>query len=208
MVHGAPALERSAGQRSGDAGRQQMFHHLRRSCSTAMIYSLIDVTGFDWAALSAARYAGLDAVPEMINHALRVLEDLLEEVDHACTFTLANGPLTGDDVVASVNALLPKYCQVSGLEPVASWSTMVREALPGLFVPGRQPQAWAEQSPARELAEALTEWALALMARLWPDSAESWALTVNTTDWYEAAYVDLVVRASDRVWLLHLGVSD
>lgn len=46
------------------------------------------------------------------------------------------------------------------------------------------------------------------MGRLWPDSAESWALTVDTRDWYEAAYVDLVVRVADRVWLLHLGVSD
>jgi hypothetical protein len=170
--------------------------------------SLIDVTRFDWAALSAARNARLDAVPEMIGHALRVLEDLLEEVDHACTFTLADGPLTDDDVVASVNALLPKHCQVSGLEPVASWSTLVRATLPGLFVPGRQPQAWAEQSTARELAEALTDWAVALMGRLWPASAESWTLTVNARDWYEAAYVDLVVRGSDRVWLLHLGVTD
>lgn len=101
-----------------------------------MITSLIDVTGFDWAALSAARNARLDAVPEMISHALRVLEDLLEEVDHACTFTLVDGPLTDDDVVASVNALLPKHCRVSELEPVSSWSILVREALPGLFVRG------------------------------------------------------------------------
>ncbi|MEU4482497.1 hypothetical protein AB0F68_31205 [Micromonospora sp. NPDC023966] len=166
------------------------------------------MTEFDWATLSAARNARLDAVPDMIRHALRVLEDLLEEVDHACTFTLLNGPLIDDDVVASVNALLPKHCRVAGLESVSSWSTLVREALPGLFVPGRQPQAWAEPSAARELAEALTDWAVALMARLWPDSAESWALTVHTDDWYEAAYVDLVVRAGDQVWLLHLGVSD
>ena len=108
--------------------------------------SLIDVTGFDWAALSAARNARLDAVPEMINHALQVLEDLLEEADHACTFTLVDGPLTDDDVAAAVNALLPKHFWVAGLEPVNSWSMLVREALPGLFVPGRQPHAWAEQS--------------------------------------------------------------
>src|SRR6266545_1474735 len=149
--------------------------------------SLIDVTGFDWAALSAARNARLDAVPEMINHALQVLEDLLEEADHACTFTLVDGPLTDDDVAAAVNALLPKHFWVAGLEPVNSWSM---------------------QSAAQELAEALTDWAVALMGRLWPDSAESWVLTVTTRDWYEAAYVDLVVRVDDRVWLLHLGVTD
>ncbi len=63
-------------------------------------------------------------------------------------------------------------------------------------------------SAAQELAEALTDWAVALMGRLWPDSAESWVLTVTTRDWYEAAYVDLVVRVDDRVWLLHLGVTD
>jgi hypothetical protein len=91
---------------------------------------------------------------------------------------------------------------------VGSWSAFVREVLPGFFVPGRQPQAWADQSAARELAEALRDWVLALMARLWPDSAECWDLTVNAADWYEAAYVDLVVRLPDRVWLLHLGVSD
>lgn len=176
--------------------------------SLEMIISLVDVTGFDWAALWAARNARLDAVPEMIGHALRVLEDLMEEPDHACTFTLADGPLTDDDVVASVNALLPKRCRVSGLEPVTSWSTRVREALPGLFVPGRQPHAWAEHAPARELAEALADWAVALMRRLWSDSAGAWALTVDTRDWYEAFYVDLVVRVQDRIWLLHLGVSD
>jgi hypothetical protein len=103
-----------------------------------------------------------------------------------------------------VNALLPKGCRVSALEPVASWFTLVRETLPGFFVPGPQPHAWA----AQDLAEALTGWAVALMGRLWPDAAESWALTVDARNWYEAAYVDLVVRTGDRVWLLHLGVSD
>nr|WP_152332327.1 hypothetical protein [Micromonospora purpureochromogenes] len=166
------------------------------------------MTGFDWATLSAVSNARLDAVPAMVGHALRVLEDLLEEVDHACTFTLVNGPLTDDDVVASVNALLPRQCRVSGLEPVNSWSTLVREALPGLFMPTRQPSAWADQSSARDLAETLTDWAVALMGRLWADSAESWAVTVDTDDWYEAAYVDLVVREGDDIWLLHLGVSD
>ncbi|MFG3299709.1 hypothetical protein [Micromonospora chersina] len=166
------------------------------------------MTGFDWAGLSAVSNARLDAVPEMVGHALRVLEDLLEEADHACTFTLVNGPLTDHDVVTSVDALLPRRCRVSRLEPVTSWSTLVREALPGLFIPTRQPRAWAEQSPARDLAEALTQWTLALLGRLWADSAESWSLTVDTDDWYEAAYVDLVVREGDELWLLHLGVSD
>jgi hypothetical protein len=175
--------------------------------STAMT-SLTDVTEFDWPALSAARDARLDAVPEMIGHALRVLEDLLEVADHVCTFTLADGPLMNDDLVASVNALLPKDCRVAELKPVHSWSRLVHEALPGLFIPGRQPQAWAEHSAARQLAEALADWAVALMGRLWPDSAESWTLTVHTDGWYEAAYVDLVVRVDDRVWLLHLGVTD
>lgn len=170
--------------------------------------SLIDMAAFDWSALSAARDARPDALPEMIGHALRVLEDLLEVADHACTFTLTDGPLTHDDVVASVNALLPKHCRVAELERVSSWSTLVRETLPGLFIPGRQPQAWAEQSAARQLAEALADWAVALMGRLWPNSAESWILTVQASGWYEAAYVDLVVRVDDRVWLLHLGVTD
>ena len=173
-----------------------------------MITSLIEVTGFDWAELSAARNARLDAVPEMISHALRVLEDLLEEADHVCTFTLVDGPLTDDDVTAAVNSLLPKRCVVSGMQPVSPWTMLVREALPEFFVPARQRQAWAEESAARELAEALADWAVALMGRIWPDSAESWALTVNAHDWYEASYVDLVVRVADRVWLLHLGVSD
>jgi hypothetical protein len=144
----------------------------------------------------------------MIRHALRVLEDLLEEADHACTFTLDYGPLADGDVATAVNALLPRRCRVAGLEPVSSWSELVREALPGLFLPGRQPEAWAGRSAPRELAEAVTDWAVALMGRLWPESAESWAVTVDARDWYEAAYVDLAVRVSDRVWLLHLGVSD
>jgi hypothetical protein len=173
-----------------------------------VISSLIDVTRFDWGGLSAARNARLDAVPQMIRHALVVLEDLLEEADHACTFTLEDGPLTDGDLVASVNALLPERCRVLGLEPVSSWSAFVREVLPGFFVPGRQPQAWADRSAPRELVEALRDWVLALMERLWPDSAECWDLTVSAADWYEAAYVDLVVRLPDRVWLLHLGVSD
>ncbi|GAB3352279.1 hypothetical protein RMN56_27540 [Micromonospora halotolerans] len=91
---------------------------------------------------------------------------------------------------------------------MTSWSTLVREALPGLFVPARQPEAWAPESAARQVADGLADWVLALMRRLWPESAEAWTLTVDTGDWYEAAYVDLVVRVPDRVWLLHLGVGD
>lgn len=166
------------------------------------------MTDFDWSGLSAARIARLDAVPKMIGHALSALEDLLEDADHVCTFTLTDGPVVNDDLVASVDSLLPKHCRVSGLEPANSWSTVVRETLPGLFVPSRQPHAWAENAAPRELTEALADWVVALMGRLWPDSAESWTLTVNARDWYEAAYVDLVVRADDRIWLLHLGVSD
>ena len=169
---------------------------------------LIAVTGFELAELAAARNARLDAVPEMARRALRVLEDLLEEADHACTFTLEDGPLTDGDVSASVNALLPKGCRVAALEPVTSWPTVVRAALPGLFVPGRQPEAWAEHATGRHLAEGLADWAVALMGRLWPAAAECWSLTVSTRGWYEAAYVDLVVRTGDRVWLLHLGVTD
>ena len=170
--------------------------------------SLIDVTGFDWAELSAVRYARPEAVPEMVRRALRVLEDLMEDADHACTFTLADCPLIDDDVPAAVNSLLPKGCRVAGLEPVPSWAPVVRSALPAFFVPINQPRAWVERSTPRELVEALADWAVALMRRGWPDSAESWALTVYTSTWYEADYVDLVVRVDDRIWLLHLGVSD
>ena len=170
--------------------------------------SLIDVTGFDWAELSAVRYARPDAVPEMIRRALRVLEDLMEDADHACTFTLVDCPLIDDDLTMAVNTLLPNGCRVAGLEPVTSWAEQVRSALPAFFVPINQARAWAERSIARELVEALADWVVALMRRGWPDSAEAWALTVYTTTWYEADYVDLVVRADDRMWLLHLGVSD
>jgi hypothetical protein len=166
------------------------------------------VTGDDWAALSAARQARLDAVPEMIRHALRVLEDLLEEADHACTFTLQEAPLTAGGVAATVQTMLPPRCEVAALTPAAAWSTVVGAALPGFFVPSRQPDAWAQRAAPRMLAEGLSAWIVALLSRLWPDRAEAWELTVRSRDWYEAAYVDLVVRVEDRVWLLHLGVSD
>ncbi|MFC4997954.1 hypothetical protein ACFPIJ_08950 [Dactylosporangium cerinum] len=166
------------------------------------------MTGFEWATLSAARQARIDAVPEMVRHALRVLEDLLEEADHACTFTLDVAPLTVDGVAATVAAMLPQRCEVAALVPVPDWPEAVGAALPGFFVPGRQPQAWERGAAPRVLAEALAGWVVALLARLWPHDAEAWELTVRTRDWYEAAYVDLVVRVEGRVWLLHLGVSD
>lgn len=162
------------------------------------------MTGFDWTTVGAVRNARLDAVPDMIDHALRILEDLLEEADHACTFTLVDRACTDDDVAAAVNALLPKYCRVSRLEPLASWAALVQDALPGLFLPS----AWVGRPEPRELAEGVANWCVALMRRLWPDDAESWSVTVQADDWYEAAYVDLAVRTSGRVWLLHLGVTD
>ncbi|MEV4510382.1 hypothetical protein AB0K00_15620 [Dactylosporangium sp. NPDC049525] len=166
------------------------------------------MTGFDWATLSAARNARLDAVPDMVRHALRVLEDVVEEADHACTFTLDAAPLAADGVTATVNTLLPLRCEVAALAPVADWSTVVGAALPGFFVPTRQPQAWAAQAAPRVLADALAAWVVALLSRLWPAEAEAWELTVQSRDWYEAAYVDVVVRVDATVWLLHLGVSD
>lgn len=166
------------------------------------------MTGFDWATLSAARNARIDAVPDMVRHALRVLEDLLEETDHACTFTLDEAPPAAAGVAATVNLLLPQRCEVAALAPAQDWPAVVGAALPGFFVPSRQPQAWAPPAAPRVLAEALSAWVVALLSRLWPAGAEAWELTVQSRDWYEAAYVDVVVRTDDRVWLLHLGVSD
>src|SRR5512138_67042 len=77
------------------------------------------VMSFDCSTLWAAQHARTDAVPEMINHVLTVLADLLEETNHACEFSLATGPLTDQDVAESVNALLPSSCRVSGLERVS-----------------------------------------------------------------------------------------
>ncbi|GGR99006.1 hypothetical protein GCM10010169_49510 [Micromonospora fulviviridis] len=57
--------------------------HRAQPALLAVLVSLTDVIGFNWAVLSAVRDARPDAVPEMVRHALRVLEDLLEEVDHA-----------------------------------------------------------------------------------------------------------------------------
>jgi hypothetical protein len=166
------------------------------------------VMSFDWSSLQAAQRARADAVPEMINHALMVLADVLEETNLACEFALKTGPLIDRDVTQSVNTLLPSHCRVQGLEWVPRWRVPVGDALPGLFLPTRQPDAWAEGTPARTLAETLTEWAVALMSRLWPDDAECWNLTVETDAWYAAAYVDVVINHQEQVWLLHLGVTD
>lgn len=169
--------------------------------------TLADVTAFDWTALQAVRDATADEIPEMVDRALRFLEDLLVGINHVCTFTLTSGPLLGD-VTTGVNALLPKDCAVSRLAPVSSWPALVDAALPGLFLPGEPAYAWAEKMPARQLAEAVAGWVVALLRRLWPGSVQSWELTVDTRQWYEGVYVDLVVRRDDRVWLLHLGLSD
>ncbi|GAA2660967.1 hypothetical protein [Paractinoplanes durhamensis] len=163
---------------------------------------------FDWSSLPAAQGAGPEAVPEMINHALTVLADLLEEGDLACEFSLVSGSLIDGDVAESVNALLPSLCRVQGLQWVQSWRTPVGDALPGLFLPTRQADAWGQGAPARALVDSLTYWVMALMGRLWPDDAECWSLTVETDDWYAAAYVDVVINHQEQVWLLHLGVTD
>jgi hypothetical protein len=163
---------------------------------------------FDWSSLQAAQHARSDAVPEMINHVLTVLADLLEEANHACEFSLATGPLTDRDVAESVNALLPSSCRVQGLEWVSCWRTPVGDALPDSFLPAWQPDAWAKGAPARTLVETLTDWAVALIGRLWPDDVECWDLTVETDDWYAAVYVDVVINHQEQVWLLHLGLTD
>ena len=167
-----------------------------------------DVTAFDWSSFPAGQEARLELVPEMIRDALRVLEDLLDAMNHACTFSLQEGSLTNDDVPASIGALLPSHCWVERLEPVSSWTELTREALPGLFIPWRPQEAWTRGSAPRELAEATTDWTVALLGRLWPASAESWSVVVETRGWYVGAYVDLAVRVTDRIWLLHLGVTD
>lgn len=163
---------------------------------------------FDWSSLLAARQARMNAVPEMINHALAVLADLLEEPNHACEFSLEGGPLTDKDVIQSVDALLPAFCRVQRLEQVPCWRTAVGDALPGLFLPTWQPDIWTEGAPARILAESLTGWAVVLMSRLWPDDAQCWNLTVETDDGYAPAYVDVVMNHQEQVWLLHLGITD
>ncbi|MEV0713184.1 hypothetical protein [Asanoa sp. NPDC050611] len=166
------------------------------------------MTVFDWRSFGAAREARLELVPDIVRDALRVLEDVLDELNHACTFTLSEGPLAGDDVVASVAALLPDDCRVSRLGPVSSWLEVTRESLPGLFIPWRPEETWVRGSPPRELAEALGDWTVALLGRLWPHDAQAWSVTVECRGRYEGAYVDLAVRAADRMWLLHLGVTD
>src|SRR5690349_14576914 len=132
------------------------------------------VMSFDWSSLWSAQHARIDAVPEMINHVLTVLADLMEEDNHACEFSLAAGPLIDRDVAESVIALLPSSCRVSGLQWVSCWRTPVGDALPEGFLPAGQPDAWAKGAPGRILVETLTDWAVALMSRLWPDDVECW----------------------------------
>jgi hypothetical protein len=166
------------------------------------------MTSFDWSSLEAVRGARTDAVPEMITHALVVLADLLEQPNHACEFSLDSGPLIDNDVAESVNVLLPTSCHVQRLDQEPCWRIPVSDALPALFVPTGQPDAWTEGAPARTLVETLTKWSMALMSRLWPDDAQCWTLTVETQDWYAAAYIDVVINHQEQVWLLHLGVTD
>lgn len=163
---------------------------------------------FDWGSLQATRGARIDAVPEMINHTLTVLADLLEETNHACEFSLRTGPLIDDDIPQSVNALLPSLCRTQLLQWLPSWRAPVRDALPELFLPIWQPEAWTPGSPARTVADALSEWVVALMSRLWPDDAQCWNLTVESDDGYTPAYVDTVINQHEQVWLVHLGVTD
>jgi hypothetical protein len=163
---------------------------------------------FDWSSLWIAQHARTTAVPEMINHVLTVLADLLEEPNHACEFSLESGPLIDRDVAESVNALLPSSCRVQGLEWVSCWRTPVGEALPEGFLPSGQPDAWAKDAPGRTLVETLTDWAVALMSRLWPDDVECWKLTVETDDCYAPVYLDVVINHQGQVWLLHLGLTD
>ena len=70
---------------------------------------------FDWDSFPAGQQAQLELVPDMIRDALRVLEDLLDAMNHALTFTLEEGPLTENDVAASVGALLPNDCWVGAM---------------------------------------------------------------------------------------------
>lgn len=163
---------------------------------------------FDWDSFPAGQQARLELVPDMIRDALRVLEDLLDATNHALTFTLDEGPLTDNDVAASIGALLQNDCWVEALEPVTSWAEITREALPGLFIPTRPQEAWIRGATPRELAETITDWTMSLLHRLWPADAEVWSVTVECRGWYEAAYVDIAVRVADRMWLLHLGVTD
>ncbi|MCY1141533.1 hypothetical protein OWR29_26345 [Actinoplanes sp. Pm04-4] len=163
---------------------------------------------FDWSSLQVAQAASIDNVPEMVNHALVVLGDLLEDDYVACEFSLEAGRLIGDNVEASVNALLPGRCRVQRLEPAALWRPLVREALPEIFLPARQRDVWDEGTPPRVVAELLMDWAVALMSRLWPEDADCWTLTVEIRDAYAPSYLDVVIEQQEQVWLLHLGVTD
>jgi hypothetical protein len=76
--------------------------------------------------------------------------------------------------------------RVQGLEPVPSWRVPVGDALPGLFLPTRQPGASTQGTPPRTLVDMRAGWAVAFMSRLWPDDTQCWNLTLATNDWYAA----------------------
>lgn len=92
----------------------QLSKRVHRPCPERLLAVDGTVMSFDWSSLQAAQQARVDAVPEMINHALAVLADLLEEPNHACEFSLEAGSLTDTDVTQSVNALLPTFCRANG----------------------------------------------------------------------------------------------
>ncbi|WP_250002129.1 hypothetical protein [Actinoplanes sp. M2I2] len=166
------------------------------------------MASFDWSSLPAGQAAGIDAVPEMVDHALLVLADVLEEKYLACEFSLDTGPLIDENIEASVNALLPGRCRVARMAPAPPWRPLVREALPAMFLPSGQPGVWDQGTAPRFLAESLADWAVALLSRLWPEDADCWTLTVEIRDPYAPSYFDVVIEYQERVWLLHLGVTD
>ncbi|MGH7918780.1 MAG: hypothetical protein ACREQM_02415 [Candidatus Dormibacteraceae bacterium] len=163
-------------------------------------------TESDWRPL--VDEVSIEDLPQMINRALAVLADLLLDANHVCTFTLDHGPLVAD-VITSANHLLPSGCRVSELKPIESWEALFTESLPSgdPFVPASI-TPWGENTPVRVLAERLTGWIVALLGRLWGEDATAFTSDVECDDLYEVYYIDLVVQMTDRVSLLHLGVSD
>ncbi|MDQ0365056.1 hypothetical protein [Catenuloplanes indicus] len=146
---------------------------------------------------------------EVINRALRVLADLLEDTDHFCTFTLTDAAIGDDGVEPALNTLIADPFHAESLTAAGDWSRIVGEALPMRFAASwRRPQAWAEGAGPRRLAAGLTDWIMAHLVHLWPADADCWTVRVNESKVYENIYLDLAVRVEDRLWLLHLGVCD
>ncbi|MDP9792932.1 hypothetical protein J2S43_001444 [Catenuloplanes nepalensis] len=162
------------------------------------------MTGYDWSRFPVVVDAGAEEVPEMVRRALGVLEDLLLATNHGCTFTLADGPLVDGDVATSVTALLPAGCRVDVLSLAEAWTPLVRSALPARFIPSEL----ASHDVPMGVVRALADWTEALLGLIWPESAPSWTVEVECPGWYEGSYLDVAVLAGDRMWLLHLGVSD